>query len=88
MSWATDRRLDYIDWRLVTHGEVRREHLMTTFGISRGQASADIASFNAAHPDAMRYNISSKFYAPAEQPYLIRRDISCDERGRLVVAIG
>jgi hypothetical protein len=87
MSWALDRRLDYIDWRLARHGEVRRQHLMTAFGVSMPQASVDLNAFIAAHPGAMAYDKSRKLYAPAKMPYRSRRDISCDDEGRLVITI-
>ena len=87
MTWAADRRLDYIDARLATHGEVRREHLMTAFGVSMPQASVDLNAFIAAHPGAMAYDKSRKLYAPAKQPYRPRRDISRDKQGRLVIII-
>lgn len=87
VTWATDRRLDYIDARLAHHGEVRREHLVTAFGVSMQQSSADIGAFLAAHPGAMSYDKSRKLYAPARQPYRSRRDIQTDKMGRLVIVV-
>jgi hypothetical protein len=87
MTWAIDRRLDYIDWRLATHGEVRRQHLTETFGISMQQASADIGAFDREHPGAMEYDKSRKSYIASRAPYRVRRDIQCDARGRLVIVI-
>jgi hypothetical protein len=69
MNWSQARRLDYIDWRLALIGEVRREHLMTVFGVSMPAASATLGEFAAAHPGAMRYDKSRKCYVPARQPY-------------------
>lgn len=88
MSWALDRRLDYIDWRLARHGEVRRQHLIDAFGISMPQASADLASFEAAHASAMEYDRSRKAYVPAKAPYRMRRELQTDSHGRLVIVIG
>jgi len=88
MSWALDRRLDYIDWRLARHGEVRRQHLIDAFGISMPQASADLASFDAAHAGAMEYDKSRKVYVPTKEPYRIRRALRTDSLGRLVIVIG
>lgn len=87
MSWFADRRLDFIDWRLATHGEVRREHLMTTFGISQQQASMDIQAFLADHSGAMTYDKNRKLYAPAHNPYRPRRNIQRDRQGRLIFII-
>lgn len=63
MSWATDRRLDYIAWRLADHGAIRRDDLMRVFGVSMPQASADLGAFDRAHPGAMVYDKSAKQYA-------------------------
>lgn len=73
MTWATDRRLDYIDWRLALHGSVRRQHLMETFGVSQAQASGDLAAFERMHPGAMRYDKSAKQYVPAGTRYRSQR---------------
>lgn len=69
MTWAADRRLDYIDWRLLTVGSIRREHIMRTFSVSAPQASGDLTAFQAAHPEAIRYDKSGKSYVPARMPY-------------------
>ena len=73
MTWATDRRLDYIDWRLGRRGEVHRGDLIRVFGVSPSQASADLASFLRAYRGAMRYDRRAKRYVPREQPYASRR---------------
>lgn len=73
MSWATDRRLDYIDWCLALRGEVQRGDIMATFSVSQAQASADLSAFERAHPGAMRYDKSAKRYVPAQSNYRARR---------------
>lgn len=55
-------RLDYIDWRLVRAGSLRRSDLTTAFGISIPQASADIKAFQEEHPGAMLYDATHKVY--------------------------
>src|SRR5437016_292015 len=52
MTWYTDRRLDYIDWRLATAGELRLEHIMSEFDLSYSAASQDVQAFLAAHDGA------------------------------------
>ena len=63
MTWATDRRLDYIAWRLASRGAIRRDDLMRVFAVSMAQASADLGEFDRAHPGAMSYDRSAKHYA-------------------------
>lgn len=64
MSWATERRLDYIAWCLKARGSIRRDDLMRVFGVSMPQASTDLGEFDRAHPGAMIYDKSSKQYVP------------------------
>ena len=73
MTWSSDRRLDYIDWMLSTSGSIQRAHLMETFGISMGQASADLNEFARLYPAAMSYDKSAKCYIPARSPYRRQR---------------
>lgn len=77
MSWFTERRLDFIDYRLAVAGEVQRSDLVNTFGISVPQASADIGAFMRLYPKAMRYDSTAKRYVPArtsaERPYKPQR---------------
>jgi hypothetical protein len=67
MTWATDRRLDYIDWRLAEHGEIQRADLMRVFAVSEQQASIDLNAFIATHPGAMEYDKSAKRYVRAKR---------------------
>jgi len=64
-NWASERRLDYIDFRLITAGRVNREDIERTFGVSQPTASKDISAFEAAHPGVMRYDRNQKCYLPA-----------------------
>lgn len=63
MTWAIERRLDYIAWRLASRGTIRRSDLVRVFDISEAHASSDLTEFNRAHPGAMAYNLSAKHYA-------------------------
>ena len=67
VTWATDRRLDYIDWRLSQHGDICRADIMAVFGVSEPQASIDLNAFLAAHPGAMEYDKSAKRYVRAKR---------------------
>lgn len=72
-NWAVDRRLDYIDWRLLVVGHIRRGDLARTFGTSENQASHDLADFDRAHPGVMAYDKNAKQYVPARKPYRSQR---------------
>lgn len=65
MTWATDRRLDYIDWRLATHGSIVRADLARTFSIATVQASYDLAAYQRDYPHAITYDKSRKCYVAA-----------------------
>lgn len=61
MTYFARLRLDYIDWRLAVHGEVRRADIMQTFEISESQASGDINQLIAAG-SPIQYDKSRKYY--------------------------
>lgn len=67
MTWAVARRLDFIDWRLSTIGEIQRADLMRVFEVSEVQASIDLRGFIASHPEAMKYDKSAKRYVRAKR---------------------
>lgn len=73
MTYAANRRLDFIDHRLLTHGQLERADIERTFGVSNSQASGDIQAFLAAHRGAMKYDKSMRRYVPRKQPYESRR---------------
>jgi len=75
MTWATDRRLDYVDWRLLNHGSVQRSDIVRTFDVSPTQASVDLREFDRAHPGAMTYDNSAavRAYVPANGRYRSQR---------------
>lgn len=73
MTWPVDRRLDYIDWSLWSRGTIQRGDLTRIFGVSLGQASADLQEFFAEHPDAAVYDKYQKTYVPAKRPYRRQR---------------
>ncbi|OWY61847.1 hypothetical protein B7486_61595, partial [cyanobacterium TDX16] len=61
-NWFAERRLDYIDFRLVTVGHIQRGDIMDTFGVSMPQASADLNRFIGLAPRAMAYDKTAKRY--------------------------
>ena len=74
MTWASDRRLDFIDHCLALRGEVQRADIMRVFGVSEAQASQDISAFGREHPGAMSYDKSAKRYVPARSRYKRQRN--------------
>lgn len=82
MTWATDRRLDYIDLLLLAQGRVRRDEIMAAFGITMSAASTDIAEFIELYPHAMTYDKSAKQYVPANGRHKPVREGMRDPRRR------
>lgn len=64
MTWASERRLDYIDWHLATHGEVQRADIIAVFGVTSGQSTLDLAAFQTLYPDAVAYHGGRRRYVP------------------------
>jgi len=60
--WFEQHRLEWIAETLRVFGFINREHVQRKFGLSRPQASADLAAFMRAHPRAMTYDLSAKRY--------------------------
>lgn len=62
LRWSVERRLAFIDERLFWLGEVNRTDLVKRFGVSIGQASADIARYLAGGRSGVAYDKSAKRY--------------------------
>ena len=62
MTWAQDRRMDFIRDRIAAGLTLNRADLMRRFGISQPQASTDIQRFIKANPGARTYDASAKAY--------------------------
>ncbi len=62
LRWSIERRLAFIEERLFWVGEVNRADLMRRFGVSLGQASADIARYLARAPEGVVYDKKAKRY--------------------------
>ena len=86
MNWSQARRSDFIAWRLFYHGTLSRKHIMDAFIVSHVQASADIAVFNADHPEAMYYDTNRKEYVANKhrKPW---RQIDVDRKDRLIFTV-
>lgn len=74
-NWFAERRLDYIDFRLLTAGSIQRADIIRTFGVSMPQASADLNRFLDLYPESLVYDKSAKCYTPAKK-YKTHRGIT------------
>jgi predicted DNA-binding transcriptional regulator YafY len=64
LRWGTERRLEFIEFRLFWDGSVNRSDITRRFGVSVPQASADLAQYRDLAPDNIRYDPSEKRYLP------------------------
>lgn len=60
--WSVERRLAFIEDRLFWLGEINRTDLVRRFGVSLGQASADIARYLESGPPDVHYDKNAKRY--------------------------
>jgi hypothetical protein len=74
--WGQDRRLEFIEFRLLWDGRINRGEVAEFFNISIQQASLDFARYMVLAPENMKYDRSEKVYRAAEEfkPILIAPD--------------
>lgn len=60
--WSQERRLEFIDFRLLWEGRLNRADLTTFFRISVPQASLDLAKYQEIAPNNMVYDRTQKAY--------------------------
>ena len=74
MRWNVEQRLEFIEFRLFWEGRINRNDLVTKFGISIPQASADLQKYAAFAGPNLSYDSSVKAYiaSPGFQPELYR----------------
>lgn len=65
--WGQDRRLEFIDFRLLWEGRVNRSDLTSFFRISVPQASLDFARYSEIAPGNMVYDRTLKSYVASSQ---------------------
>lgn len=75
-KWGQERRLEFIDFRLLWDGRLNRSDLTAFFGISVPQASVDLALYQQMAPQNLVYDKQQKAYvATAEfSPVLASAD--------------
>ena len=62
IKWAARKRLELIEMELFWSGRVNRQTLMEKTGISKAQASADLAQYKKLSEDNLLYNLTEKTY--------------------------
>lgn len=61
-SWGQERRLEFIEFRLLWDGKINRGELVEFFGTSIQQASLDLARYMELAPGNLDYDKSEKVY--------------------------
>ena len=76
MRWSTERRLEFIEFRLFWDGRVNRSDLIDFFGISVPQASADLGRYQELAERNLVYDNRAKTYLITEEfkPVLLNLD--------------
>lgn len=64
--WGQERRLEFIDFRLLWEGRVNRSDLTNYFGISVPQASMDLAKYRELAPENAAYDVTQKTYVATQ----------------------
>lgn len=74
--WGQDRRLEFIDFRLLWEGRVNRSDLTSFFRISVPQASLDLAKYSELAPENLVYDRTLKSYVASKdfQPVFANKD--------------
>ena len=74
--WGQERRLEFIDFRLLWERKLNRSDLTSFFGISVPQASLDFAAYQELAPENMVYDRTLKAYVagPNFKPALTNPD--------------
>lgn len=70
IPWTVERRMEFIDFRLLWEGQIRRKDITDTFSISVPQASMDLARYDDLAPGNLLYDVTRKTYvaSPTFEP--------------------
>lgn len=66
-KWGQERRLEFIDFRLLWDGRLNRSDLTSFFGISVPQASMDLALYQQMAPKNLVYDKQQKAYVASAE---------------------
>lgn len=62
IRWGTERRLEFIEFRVFWDGSINRGDITEYFGVSVPQASGDLSLYQKNAPDNLEYDASAKHY--------------------------
>jgi WYL domain len=65
--WGQDRRLEFIEFRLLWEGKINRGEVVKYFNVSIQHASLDFAKYMALAKNNMEYDRREKVYRPTKQ---------------------
>ncbi len=65
MRWGVEKRLEFIEFRLLWEGGINRADIMEQFGVSVPQASKDLSLYEQKAPGNLAYDKRQKRYSPA-----------------------
>ncbi len=76
LRWGVERRLEFIEFRLLWEGGINRADITDRFGVSVPQASKDLSLYQSLAPENITYNRSEKRYFAANtfRPRFLRID--------------
>lgn len=66
LRWGVERRLEFIEFRLLWEGGINRSDIIDCFGVSVPQASKDLTLYQGLAPENMIYDRSEKRYFAAK----------------------
>jgi hypothetical protein len=66
MRWGVEKRMEFIEFRLLWDGGINRADIVQQFGISPPQASNDLTQYKEVAPKNIIYDLSEKKYHAAE----------------------
>jgi predicted DNA-binding transcriptional regulator YafY len=76
IRWGTEKRLEFIEFRLFWEGGVNRSDITEFFGVSVPQASKDLTQYRELAPANIQYDASEKRYlaTPSFKPRFLKPD--------------
>ena len=76
LRWGTERRLEFIEFRLFWEGGVNRSDIIEAFDVSVPQASKDLTLYQEQAPENAIYDKSAKRYVAGErfEPRFLKPD--------------
>ena len=76
LRWGVERRLEFIEFRLLWEGGINRADITDQFGVSVPQASKDLSLYQSIAPENITYDRSEKRYFAAKifEPRFLKVD--------------